>query len=157
MRFTTLAATLATASLASARLVGIAAPSTLTPDTRFNLTLISENFSQAVAEVAVSWGFSTSPGFPGNLGYNVQSVFLGPGSSNTLDNITILAEVPKLEDLVPGSPEGADELLLNVAIFSLNGALGFPFVSGFNVTVNIGNETDGSEVSSYDRLTVLYQ
>jgi hypothetical protein len=73
MRISTLATTLSTLSLTSARIVGIAAPAILTPNTTFTLTLITENYQQAVSDIAVAWGFTlpnagNPTGFPYSLG-----------------------------------------------------------------------------------------
>jgi len=58
MRFsTTAAAALTSLSVASARITGFSAPSTLAPNTTFTFNLTTENYIQSVADVAVSWGF----------------------------------------------------------------------------------------------------
>jgi hypothetical protein len=164
MRFSTLATALTTASLASARLIGIAAPSTLAPNSTFELTLLSEGYIQAVADVAVAWGFDRLPGYAGSLGSYTDSAYvlfpvsseevsaddvsryLGPEKSNQgQDNVTISATVPA--ELAQEYYFGK-EVLLNAAVYSLYGASHGPSVTGFNVTVMIGNTTSSDVVSS---------
>lgn len=94
MRTSTFLSGLATASFASARLVGLAAPSTLAPSQPFTLTLITENYIQAVADVSVAWGYAPAPGFPQSLGSFTNSSYLGPSKSNQLKNVTIETTAP---------------------------------------------------------------
>jgi hypothetical protein len=146
MRFATLATALTSATLASSRLIGIAAPSTLAPNSTFTLTLLSEGYIQSVADVAVAWGFSLAPGYPGTLGAFTDSAYLGPEKSNQgQDSVTITATVPAglSSDAYMGK-----EILLNAGIYSLYGASGGPTVTGFNVTVKVGEETGGEVVQS---------
>jgi hypothetical protein len=76
MRFSTLTTLLTTTSLASAVITGITAPWTLAPNTTFSLTLISENYIQTVADVAVAWGFDLAPAHPGALGPYFDSAYV---------------------------------------------------------------------------------
>lgn len=144
MRFTTLTATLATLSAASARIIGIEAPSTLAPNSTFNLTLLTENYIQSVADISVAWGYQITPGYPQSLGSFAQSAYLGPNKSNTLENITVQATVP--EGLASDTYNGS--LLLSAGVTSLYGASAGPVVAGFNVTVKIGEETSEETVKS---------
>ncbi|KAK3303573.1 uncharacterized protein B0T15DRAFT_279698 [Chaetomium strumarium] len=146
MRFSTLATALTSATLASSRLIGIAAPSTLAPKSTFTLTLLSEGYIQTVADVAVAWGFSLAPGYPGSLGSFSDSAYLGAEKSNQgQDNVTITATVP--EGLAGDAYKG-QEILLSVGIYSLYGASGGATVTGFNVSVKVGEETGGEIVQS---------
>ncbi|KAF1942881.1 hypothetical protein EJ02DRAFT_421843 [Clathrospora elynae] len=135
MRFSTVAAALTTASLASARIVGIAAPATLTPNSTFTLTLLTENYVQSVADVAVAWGFSLAPGYPYSLGSFTGSSYLGPSKSNTMKNVTVEATVP--EELAGEDWVGKD-VVLSAGVYSLYGASSGTTLTGFNVTVKIG-------------------
>lgn len=140
MRFSTLAATLATTSLTAARIVGIAAPSTLCPNSTFPLTLLTENYIQAVADIAVAYGFqlptNTNPtGYPYTLGQSTGSVYLGPSKSNTLKNVTVEAFV---SDALAGDYFMGKNVVLSAGVYSLYGASGGATVTGFNVTVKIG-------------------
>jgi hypothetical protein len=149
MRFSTLATALTSATLASSRLIGIAAPSTLAPNSTFTLTLLSEGYIQTVADVAVAWGFSIAPGYPGSLGSFTDSAYLGPEKSNQgQDNVTIIATVP--EGLASDSYKG-QEILLSAGIYSLYGASGSTTVTGFNVTVKVGEVTGGEIVQSEEQ------
>ncbi|KAI4636304.1 hypothetical protein J4E83_001258 [Alternaria metachromatica] len=146
MRFSTLTTALTSLSLASGRLIGIAAPSTLAPNSTFTLTLLSEGYIQSVADVAVAWGFSLAPGYPGTLGSFAQSAYLGPEKSNQgQENVTITATVPA--GLAMDAYQGKD-ILLNAGIYSLYGASGGATVTGFNVTVRVGESTGGEVVES---------
>lgn len=144
MRFTSLAAALTSLSAASARIIGIEAPSTLAPNSTFNLTLLTENYIQPVADISVAWGYSLSPGYPASLGAFTQSSYLGPNKSNTLENITVEATVPV--DLDSDSWNGS--LTLSAGVYSLYGASSGPSVAGFTVTVQIGDETSEETVQS---------
>ncbi|KAL1798920.1 hypothetical protein ACET3X_002957 [Alternaria dauci] len=146
MRFSTLATALTSATLASSRLIGIAAPSTLAPNSTFTLTLLSEGYIQSVADIAVAWGFNVAPGFPGTLGSYTGSAYLGPEKSNQgQDNVTITATVPA--ELADEDFQGKD-ILLNAGIYSLYGVSGGTVVTGFNVTVRVGATTGGDIVQS---------
>ncbi|KAF3003183.1 hypothetical protein E8E13_009383 [Curvularia kusanoi] len=145
MRFTTLATSLAAASAASARVVGISAPATLAPNSTFTLTLLTENYIQSVADISVAWGYSLAPGYPTTLGSFVQSAYLGPNKSNTLQNVTVQATVPA--GLANEAYKGK-ELVLNAGVYSLYGASSSATVAGFNVTVEVGEETSEDVVSS---------
>lgn len=144
MRFTTLATTLTTLTAASARIIGISAPTTLAPNSTFNLTLLTENYIQSVSDISVAWGYSLSPGYPTTLGSFVQSSYLGPNKSNTLENVTVQATVPaQLENEAYNGT-----LVLSAAVYSLYGASGTVSVAGFNVSVEVGEETSETVVSS---------
>lgn len=144
MRFASFATALTTLSAASARIIGIEAPSTLAPNSTFNLTLLTENYIQSVADISVAWGYSLAPGYPTTLGAFTQSSYLGPNKSNTLENITIQATVPAAldSDVYNGS------LILSAGVYSLYGASSGPVVTGFNVTVHVGEETSEETVKS---------
>ena len=143
MRTSTLLSTLATATLASARIVGLAAPRTLAPSQPFTLTLISENYIQSVADISIAWGYSPAPGFPQTLGAYTNSSYLGPSKSNQRNNITLETVAPAELDIF------ADKnVTLAASLFSLYGASGSPAVLSFNVTVNVGDETSEELVVS---------
>ncbi|KAJ4985160.1 hypothetical protein SVAN01_09387 [Stagonosporopsis vannaccii] len=144
MRFTSLAAALTSLSAASARIIGIEAPSTLAPNSTFTLTLLTENYIQTVADISVAWGYSVAPGYPTALGSFAQSAYLGPDKSNTLENITVQATVP--EGLAADAWNGS--VVLSAGVTSLYGASAGPVVMGFNVTVKVGAETGGETVQS---------
>lgn len=143
MRVSALAATLAAASLSSARIVGIAAPSTIAPNSTYTLTLLTENYIQSVADIAVAWGFSTPPGFQYSLGSFVTSSYLGPTKSNTLKNVTIEASAPAGLENWQGK-----EVLLSAGVYSLYGVSSGPTVLNANVTINVGEKTSNDVVTS---------
>ncbi|OAL04595.1 hypothetical protein IQ06DRAFT_290651 [Phaeosphaeriaceae sp. SRC1lsM3a] len=146
MRTSTLLTALTSSSLASARIIGLAAPATLTPNASFTLTLLTENYIQSVADVAVAWGFQTPTennptGFPYTLGSFANSAYLGPEKSNTLQNVTIDATAP-------ATLEKGKDVVLGVAVMSLYGASGGPITQAWNVTVHVGEEASGDLVAS---------
>jgi hypothetical protein len=141
MRFSTITASLASAALASARITGIQAPSTIAPNSTFSLTLLTENYIQSVADISVAWGYSLAPGYPGTLGSFISSEYLGPSKSNTLENITISATVP---EALSGAAYAGKDLLLSAAVYSLYGASNGPVVQAFNVTVKVGEKSEGT-------------
>jgi hypothetical protein len=144
MRFSTITTTLASAALASARINGIQAPATLEPNKPFELTILTENYIQSVADISVAWGFSLAPGYPGTLGSFISSEYLGPSKSNTLQNITLTVQAP---EGLSGEAYAGKDLLLTAAVYSLYGASSGPVVQAFNVTVKAGEKTEG-EVTS---------
>jgi hypothetical protein len=152
MRFSTLAAPLLTSTLASARIIGLSAPSSLTPNGTFTFTLLTENYIQSVADVAVAWGFqrvtpANPTGYPYTLGSFTNSSYLGPTKSNTLTNVTVDAIVPA----ALGDESWKGDVVFSVAVMSLYGASGGPSTAGWNVTVKVGDGEDGGVVSSTER------
>jgi hypothetical protein len=146
MRFSTLTTALTFLTLASARLTGIAAPSVLAPNSTFTLTLLSEGYIQSVADISVAWGFSLAPGYPGSLGSFTNSAYLGPEKSNQgQQNVTLTATVPA--GLAMDAYMGKD-VLLSAGIYSLYGASGTVTVTGFNVTIRVGESTGDEVVQS---------
>ncbi|KAF2247751.1 hypothetical protein BU26DRAFT_353122 [Trematosphaeria pertusa] len=143
MRFSTLLTALSASALSSARIIGIAAPSTLAPSQPYNLTLITENYIQAVADIAVAWGLAPSPGYPFTLGSYSSSAYLGPDKSNTLTNVTIPATAPEALQNWMGK-----EMLLSAGVYSLYGVSGSVSMANFNVTVMVGEETGAELVRS---------
>ncbi|KAF2465346.1 secreted protein NIS1 [Lindgomyces ingoldianus] len=138
MRISTLVSTLATIALSSARIIGLAAPSTLKPGDPYAFKLLTENYIQSVYDVSVAWGYSAAPGHLQSLGSSVGSAYLGSSVSNTLNNITISASAPS--DL--GSLAGdSKKVVLSAAVYSLYGASSMPTIANFNVTINVGDST----------------
>lgn len=64
--------------IASARIVGVAAPTELAPGADLEVTLITENYIQSVLDVSAAVGLSPVV-FPDTLGVYVGSFYLGPG------------------------------------------------------------------------------
>ena len=132
MRASTILTALTTAALSTARITGVSAPSTISlSDTKgYDLTLITENYIQSVADVAVAWGYAPKPGYYGTIGSQTGSAYLGPDKSNQLENVTVA--VPAPSGLTVGQ-----EYVLGVSLFSLYGASGTPTTTLMNVTVTI--------------------
>jgi hypothetical protein len=143
MRASTLLTTLATTTLTTARLTGLAAPATLAPSQPFTLTLLTENYIQSVADVSIAWGYALAPGYPLTLGSLTSSAYLGPDKSNSVDNVTIATTAPKELEQFKGK-----EVVLAGSLFSLYGASGTPSVTNFNVTVTVGDATSEELVRS---------
>ena len=153
MRFSTLGPLAALSSLTTARIIGISLPSTLAPNSTFPLTLLTQNYIQSVSDIAVAYGFqlptSANPtGYPYTLGAFTGSAYLGPSKSNTLVNVTVEARVP--EGLSGESWYGKD-VVFSTGVYSLYGASGGPTVTGWNVTVRIGEVTGGEALSSMEQ------
>jgi hypothetical protein len=135
---------------ASARIVGLSAPSSLQPNTTFSFDLITENYIQSVSDVAVAWGFqlptaSNPTGFPYTLGSFSNSSYLGANNSNVLGNVSVEAIVPDgLEDAAFMDKD----VVFSVAVMSLYGASAGPVTQSWNVTVHIGCETSKENVTS---------
>jgi len=142
MRFQTLATALASAGLASARIGGIAAPTQLAPNQPFQITILTENYIQSVADIAVSWGY-----MPVGQSYTVgswpSSAHLGPADSNISKNITIDAVAPQGLDAFKGQ-----NVVLTAGVYSLYGVSGEATVTGFNVTVKVGDKKSDELVRS---------
>jgi hypothetical protein len=67
-------------TLASARIIGIAVPETIKPGDGFNAIIETENYIQAVYDVAIAFGAATGNGYIGTLGTVMDSFYLGPGN-----------------------------------------------------------------------------
>ncbi len=134
MRFQTLATALTTATLASARIAGIAAPTTIAPNTPFTLTILTENYIQTVADIALSWGYMPAgQAYSYTIGSYASSAYLGPADSNVLHNITIDAVAPEGLSAFAGQ-----NVILTAGVYSLYGVSGEATVTGFNVSVAVG-------------------
>lgn len=153
MRFTSLSTLALSASLASARIVGISVPSTLAPNTTVPFTLITEGYIQSVADIAFAFGFQLPTakyptGYPGTLGSFLTSAYLGPQNSNKSNNVTIQVTVP---DQLESAAWYGKQVVLTAGVYSVYGASGGPEIDGWNVTVTIGETTGGDNVASTAR------
>jgi hypothetical protein len=79
MKLTSFLIAAATAATASARIIGIAVPQTIKPGDGFNARILTENYIQSVADVAIAFGTAPGAGNDGSLGLNIGSYYLGPG------------------------------------------------------------------------------
>ncbi|PPJ56661.1 hypothetical protein CBER1_01760 [Cercospora berteroae] len=125
------AATLLVAT--QARIVGFYAPNTAAPGSKVRLEIQTENFSQSIEDVAVSFGLSTGDFTLGSLGQLISTKILGADLSNTLENITHIIQIPA--DATPGPA------VIQGAHFSLTGAVYSPLVEVYyaNITIGQGN------------------
>ncbi|KXT13838.1 hypothetical protein AC579_6888 [Pseudocercospora musae] len=131
------------AALASARIIGFATPKTIAPDSTIKLLILTENFSQTVYDVAMSFGLSpTNTSYPGSLGDVLSSKFLGPDFSNIVENITHYVHVP-----ATGFDKG-ENVTLTAAHFSLIGALRSPIATSYAVNFTVGETTSSEYVRS---------
>ena len=63
---------------ATARIVGLAGPSQITPGSTIDVTLITENYIQSVADISAAFALSPN-NFPGALGFDfLGDFFIGP-------------------------------------------------------------------------------
>ncbi|KAL6890951.1 hypothetical protein GGI43DRAFT_387402 [Trichoderma evansii] len=125
---------------ANAIISGIAVPETIQPGSAFELTIETQNYIQAVSDVAIAVGYAAGDGFPQSLGEVLGSFYLGPQDSNVLHNITETLVLPA------GTQQG--DGIITAAIFSLWGAAAGPAVNTFNVTISVGSETSKTLKSS---------
>jgi hypothetical protein len=128
-------------TLASARIYGFSAPTTVARDSTIKLEIEAANYIQSIQDVAISFGISpASSAHPESLGTLLDSKFLGPDLSNTVGNITHYVHIPATQ------PKG--KTVLTAAHFSLLGAVLTGDVEYFNVTVEVGDSTSAEYVSS---------
>ena len=87
MKFATLLAAATTATMASARIIGIAAPETIKAGEAFTAKILTENYIQSVADVAIAFGVAPNAGYPGALGNLAGEFFLGPGEFQSMTDV----------------------------------------------------------------------
>ncbi|KAK4494548.1 hypothetical protein PRZ48_013904 [Zasmidium cellare] len=124
--------TLALAGAASARIVGLAAPATIAPDSNITLTLITENYIQSVKDLSAAFALSPqiTNGFLGTQ--YLGSFYLGPDKSNVLNNLTFTVTTPS---------DISSVKYITGAVNSLYGASNGPVTLQFNVPTTPGTET----------------
>ncbi|KAK5692834.1 hypothetical protein LTR17_025244 [Elasticomyces elasticus] len=142
MRGTTVFSFAAAVAPASARIAGIAAPSSIAAGSDFTITIITENYIQSVTDVSAAFGF-TGTVFPDSLGSYLTSVYLGPSQSNILTNISVSASVP-------ASYAAGSSYHLTAAITSLYGAAYLPTITFFDLPVTLSNVTSSELVSTFE-------
>ncbi|KAL6695070.1 hypothetical protein J3F84DRAFT_38231 [Trichoderma pleuroticola] len=120
-------------AVANARIVGFAVPETIAPGSTVAATVLTENYIQAVYDVAIVFGYAHGDGWPNSLGSVLSSSYLGPDESNVTHNITRSITIPA------GTPKG--DALISASLYSLYGAVYGPTITNFNVSVTIGDET----------------
>ena len=163
-----LTATLFTA-FASARISGIAVPSTIAPGSNFRVTILTQDYIQSIQDVAIAFGLAPNAAIANSsLGTLLNSKYLGPGKvslkpffrhggcyrcwhsvdivdvlvddSNVVTNITHFVQIPD------GMAQGP--IVFTAALFSLLGAESEPSLETFSVDVTVGNFTSGDLLSS---------
>lgn len=157
MRTAALLATLA--SLASARIVGFAVPHIIAPDADIKVEIITENYVQAITDVAISFGLSpANTSYPGSLSKYLSSKFLGPGEScptsvvyamltpstdfsNTIENITHVVHIP--------ATTAKGTFVLTAAHFALTGTSVSPDLESYAVNVTVGDAVTWPLLRSY--------
>lgn len=82
MHFSLALAATSLLALAEGRIVGISVPETIKPGDDFKAVIITENYVQSVADVAIAFGYTPDKGFPGTLGRLADSFYLGPGKAS---------------------------------------------------------------------------
>ena len=124
-----LVSTLLLLSSASARIVGVSAPPTVYGYNPFNVSLITQEYSQSVYDVAAAFGVAPGAGYPDTLGSIMASEYLGPANSNTLSLITFTVTLPQ------GTQNG--QYTLSASVMSLYGVTYEPVLSPFNTTITV--------------------
>ncbi|KAK0876895.1 hypothetical protein LTR87_009244 [Friedmanniomyces endolithicus] len=133
---------LAAASAVSARIAGIAAPESIAAGSDFSITIITENYIQAVLDLSAAFGLTTKV-YPDSLGPYLTSVYLGPTQSNIRTNISVPASVPSSYNV------GSTYHLI-AAITSLYGAGHSPTTTLFDLAVTVSNATSSSLIATFD-------
>ncbi|KAK5719347.1 hypothetical protein LTR15_007870 [Elasticomyces elasticus] len=144
MRGTTVYFFAAAVATASARIAGIAAPSSIVAGSDFTITIITENYIQSVLDVSAAFGF-TGTVFPDSLGSYLTSrcLVIGTAQSNILTNISVSANVP-------ASYAAGSSFHLTAAITSLYGAANLPTITFFDLPVTLSNVTSSDLTSTFD-------
>ncbi|KAK1807357.1 hypothetical protein LTR12_018294 [Friedmanniomyces endolithicus] len=142
MRSTSLLSVLAAATAVSARIGGIAAPESIAAGSDFTITIITENYIQAVLDISAAFGLTTKV-YPDSLGPYLTSVYLGPTQSNIRTNISVPATVPS-------SYSVGSTYHLIAAITSLYGAGHSPTTTLFDLAVTVSNATSSSLIATFD-------
>ncbi|KAK5682285.1 hypothetical protein LTS10_005411 [Elasticomyces elasticus] len=142
IRGTTVFSFPAAVATASARIAGIAAPSSIAAGSDFTIAIIPENYIQSVLDVSAAFGF-TGTVFPDSLGSYLTSVYLGPSQSNILTNISVSANLP-------ASYAAGSSYHLTAAITSLYGAAYLPTITSFDLPVTLSNVTSSELTSTFD-------
>ncbi|KAK0276335.1 hypothetical protein LTR35_010660 [Friedmanniomyces endolithicus] len=142
MRSTSLLSVLAAATAVSARIGGIAAPESIAAGSDFTITIITENYIQAVLDISAAFGLTTKV-YPDSLEPYLTSVYLGPTQSNIRTNISVPASVPSSYNV------GSTYHLI-AAITSLYGAGHSPTTTLFDLAVTVSNATSSSLIATFD-------
>ncbi|RDL34584.1 uncharacterized protein BP5553_07712 [Venustampulla echinocandica] len=123
-----------------ARITGISAPRIIKPGEPFQISVLTQDYIQAVYDVAIVFGISPGRAYPNSLGSVISSEYLGPSKSNTVDtlNFTVMMD----ESTTKG------KAILTASLMSLYGALHSPMLDSFNVTVDLGDATSAETVAS---------
>ncbi|KAF2719091.1 hypothetical protein K431DRAFT_287117 [Polychaeton citri CBS 116435] len=136
---TILATTVSLLSAASARLSGFAIPETVVPGGQVTIYITTENYIQSVQDVAMSFGIAQTPSQK-TLGTLIGSKFIGKALSNTLDNVTYHAQIPK------NTPKG--KATVTATSYSLYGAALSPTLENFQVNITVGDKTSSTYIHS---------
>ncbi|CAG7565361.1 unnamed protein product [Fusarium equiseti] len=147
MHFSAVLTTLASASIASARIIGMSAPANIKPGAPFDIILKTGKSSEPTQEISVSWGYTSAVNGNENyeLGNYVTTQYLGPSKSNTKGDIVIKATAPK--ELAKWKDP---ETVLTVAVHQAVGKTATSVVNGYIVGFNIAKQTSARQVISKD-------
>jgi hypothetical protein len=152
------------ATTASARIIGIAVPQTIKPGDGFNARILTENYIQSVADVAIAFGTAPGTGNQGGLGTNIGSYYLGPGkllflslsvsllSNSHQANFELIEQSNVVYNItkwvVSSSSSGKGPATLSAALYSLYGAAAAPTLTTYTVPISFGDQTSTTYVSS---------
>lgn len=123
----------------TARIIGIEAPTNISPGTPFTVSIMTENYIQSVTDLAVAWGINPGKGFASSIG-NILGTKLLLSDSNTLDSIPFTLTAP--DYLAEG------QATVSASVTSLYGASKNPVTYIFNVTVSVGADIQSQRVKS---------
>ena len=135
----TLALALLSAGPATARIIGIRAPTTIVAGQSFPVSILTENYIQSVEDVSAAWGIFAGAGIGEALGQFLDAKLLTQ-YSNTPNPIPFTLTAPSyLSD---------GEATVSAGITSLYGAGYMPTVEIFNVSVTFGDSVSTETVDS---------
>ncbi|KAI5282619.1 hypothetical protein KEM54_002688 [Ascosphaera aggregata] len=141
MKFSTVTALTVLAGVASARIDAFTVPKTIKAGEEFEVTLVSHGYIQSMYEIAAAFGLSSfqSGSYASqSLQIYLDSVYLGPETSNTYDNYTFPIIVPK------DTKNGV--YAFTIGLFELVGALNSPSAGTMSANVTVGDKTSGELV-----------
>lgn len=142
MRFATITAALASASLTSAKIIGMTAPAAIKAGEPYQITLKTNG--EPAEEISVTYGYTSARG--GNEDYEIGQFSKTEllGKSNVNEDFTIDAVAPaELANWTPAT-------VLTVAVHQTVGKTATSVVNGYIVGFNVANKTSERQVISKD-------
>lgn len=146
--FSAIAATLASASVVSAGISGFTMPTHIVAGETFTLSLNQENVTGFGLDVAVAWGYSQAPGFPGTLGRFYNSTGLGYDMSNKGYGSVDIEVLAPPKDQVDFVFKDDDTILFALGVYTIYGASGSYKLTVYNTTINFADEISNDTITT---------